>query len=76
MELLKNETNSKGFSMVYHNLAISLAMQGKYDASNEAADKAIATQRQQTTNYLLVGPKKQQVSVIQKAGNIGNLSRT
>ena len=42
IELLKNETNSKGFSMVYHNLAISLAMQGKYDAANEAADKAIA----------------------------------
>ncbi|HKO82726.1 MAG TPA: hypothetical protein VJU78_20110, partial [Chitinophagaceae bacterium] len=42
LELLKNETNPKIFSMAYHNLAISLAMEGKYDAANKAADKAIA----------------------------------
>jgi tetratricopeptide (TPR) repeat protein len=40
IELLKNETNSEAFSMVYYNLAISLAMKGKYDIANEAANKA------------------------------------
>ncbi len=41
IELLKNETKSEAFSMVYYNLALSLAMKGKYDVANEAANKAI-----------------------------------
>lgn len=41
IELLKNETNSKAFSMAYYSLAISLAIEGKYDGANEAASKAI-----------------------------------
>lgn len=39
--LLKNETNATAFSMAWYNLAISLAIEGKYDAANEAAGKAI-----------------------------------
>lgn len=38
--LLKNETNSKAFSKAYYNLALSLAIEGKYDAANEAAGEA------------------------------------
>lgn len=42
IELLKNETNPRIFSMTYYNLALALAIEGKYDAANEAVDKAIA----------------------------------
>ena len=42
IELLKNETNPRVFSMTYYNLALALAIEGKYDAANEAAGKAIA----------------------------------
>lgn len=42
IELLKREPNTKIFSVAYYNLAISLAIEGKYDEANEAANKAIA----------------------------------
>ena len=41
IELLKNETNPRVFSMTYYYLALSLAIEGKYDAANEAVAKAI-----------------------------------
>ena len=55
--LLKNGTTSDAFSLVYYNLSISLAIEGKYDA----AGKAAAAQRQQKIHYRVVGPNKLQV---------------
>lgn len=40
IDLLKNEPDPKAFSMAYYGLALSLVIEGKYDAANEAANKA------------------------------------
>ncbi|HEY0676837.1 MAG TPA: histidine kinase [Chitinophagaceae bacterium] len=53
IELLKNETNSKVFSMAYYNLTLALAIEGKYDAAIEAAGKALAYATKANDPYLL-----------------------
>ena len=42
IELLENENNPKIFSLAYYNLAMSLAIKGRYIPANEAALKAIS----------------------------------
>jgi len=41
IDLLRNEPNPKAFSIAYYNLAVALAIKGKYDEANDAANKAI-----------------------------------
>ncbi len=42
LELLRNETNAKTLSMAYYYFTLALAIKGKYDAAQEAANRAIA----------------------------------
>ena len=41
LELLKNETDPRTFSLAWYNLAMSSVILGKYDAAIEAAAKAV-----------------------------------
>ena len=58
LELLKNETDPRTFSLAWYNLAMSSVILGKYDAAIEAAAKAVEYGTE-ANDPLLVGWAKQ-----------------